>query len=228
MARTYRRDARGRFAGGGYSGQSGGRGARLKGGGATRAGGGAKMKAARVSGTLKGRKSLVPTKELARMSRQVKKLKAMEFEPPSSKNNFSPRGGAATKALANIEPGFRRLRSQARDNSFRQRMAISKANKAFETQRAVSTGKLSGQKVKFRSTAAARARYTGQVRDVLSSKKTYGQNKRSSGISRSVVGQQFNLLGRSTPIKSSRRTASNFNANTYKVRGGGRSRLANR
>ena len=41
MARTYRRDARGRFAGGGFSGQSGGRGARLKGGGAKRSGGGA-------------------------------------------------------------------------------------------------------------------------------------------------------------------------------------------
>ncbi len=47
MARTYRRDARGRFAGGGYSGQTGGRGARLKGGGNKRAGGGNTQKAAR-------------------------------------------------------------------------------------------------------------------------------------------------------------------------------------
>jgi hypothetical protein len=48
MARTYRRDARGRFAGGGFSGQSGGRGARLKAKGA-RAGGGAKVSAAKRS-----------------------------------------------------------------------------------------------------------------------------------------------------------------------------------
>lgn len=57
MARNYRRDARGRFAGGGYSGQTGGRGARLKGGGAKRAGGGAKAKAGKretPSGAIRG------------------------------------------------------------------------------------------------------------------------------------------------------------------------------
>jgi hypothetical protein len=51
MARTYRRDARGRFASGGYSGQSGGRGARLTATG-TRKGGGARMTAARPGGTV--------------------------------------------------------------------------------------------------------------------------------------------------------------------------------
>ncbi len=52
MARTYRRDARGRFTSGGGSGQTGGRGARLKGGGAKRAGGGAKMTVAKAGGTV--------------------------------------------------------------------------------------------------------------------------------------------------------------------------------
>jgi hypothetical protein len=48
VARSYRRDANGRFAGGGYSGQTGGRGARLK-AKSTRAGGGAKVSAAKRS-----------------------------------------------------------------------------------------------------------------------------------------------------------------------------------
>ena len=64
MARTYRRDARGRFAGGGFSGQSGGRGARLKGGGKTRDGGGAKMKGARTGGTVAKSRSLKPQKNI--------------------------------------------------------------------------------------------------------------------------------------------------------------------
>ena len=51
MARTYRRDARGRFASGGYSGQTGGRGARLTATG-SRKGGGARMRAARTGGTV--------------------------------------------------------------------------------------------------------------------------------------------------------------------------------
>ena len=60
MARSYRRDARGRFAGGGYSGQTGGRGARLKGGGGKRAGGGAKAQSGRVSGTVSKPRGLKP------------------------------------------------------------------------------------------------------------------------------------------------------------------------
>ena len=59
MARTYRRDARGRFAGGGFSGQSGGRGARLKASG-TRQGGGAKMKGAKQGGTVSKPRGLKP------------------------------------------------------------------------------------------------------------------------------------------------------------------------
>ena len=60
MARKYRRDARGRFAGGGYSGQTGGRGARLKSGGAKRVGGGVKAKAARAGGTVSKPRGLKP------------------------------------------------------------------------------------------------------------------------------------------------------------------------
>lgn len=55
MARQYRRDARGRFAGGGYQGQTGGRGSRLGAPGRTRSGGGVKMKAAGPAGTISGR-----------------------------------------------------------------------------------------------------------------------------------------------------------------------------
>ena len=59
MARKYRRDARGRFAGGGFSGQSGGRGARLKASG-TRSGGGAKMRGERAGGTVAKPRGLKP------------------------------------------------------------------------------------------------------------------------------------------------------------------------
>jgi hypothetical protein len=59
VARSYRRDARGRFAGGGYSGQTGGRGARLMAKG-ERKGGGAKMTAARPGGTIGKPKGLKP------------------------------------------------------------------------------------------------------------------------------------------------------------------------
>jgi len=48
MARRYARDAKGRFAPKGYSGQTGGRGARLKGGGKKREGGGAVVAPKRV------------------------------------------------------------------------------------------------------------------------------------------------------------------------------------
>ena len=61
MARRYNRDARGRFAPKGYSGQSGGKGARLKSGkGNTRQGGGAKMQAAKPAGTIGKPKGLKP------------------------------------------------------------------------------------------------------------------------------------------------------------------------
>jgi len=52
MARRYTRDARGRFASGGFSGQTGGRGARLMAKG-TRAGGGARIKAAPPAGSFR-------------------------------------------------------------------------------------------------------------------------------------------------------------------------------
>jgi len=61
MARRYVRDAKGRFAPKGYSGQTGGRGARLKSGkGNTRKGGGAKMNAAAPGGTISKPRGLKP------------------------------------------------------------------------------------------------------------------------------------------------------------------------
>lgn len=59
MARTYRRDARGRFASGGYSGQTGGRGARLMAKN-VRQGGGARMQAAGPKGTIGKPRGLKP------------------------------------------------------------------------------------------------------------------------------------------------------------------------
>lgn len=59
MARRYNRDARGRFAAKGYSGQSGGRGARLTSKG-QRVGGGAKIKASSPVGTVGKPRGLKP------------------------------------------------------------------------------------------------------------------------------------------------------------------------
>lgn len=187
----------------------------------------ARIKGARP-GTVKGGGSLAPSKELAKMQRQIKKWEKQQFEPPSAKNNFSSPGGAARAALANVLPKYRRLLGKAKDDGLRARMVVSKNNKAFERDRAIKTGALSGQRVTFRSTAGARARYTGRAQQVLSTR-TYGAVKRGRGLRRTTIGEQFSLFGRSKPIKSGRRTASNFNPTSYTLRRrAGRTRLANR
>jgi hypothetical protein len=175
------------------------------------------MRGAKQGGTLKHRDNLAPTKELARLNRQVKRLKSQEFEPPSAKNNFSSPGLAARKALQNISPGAARLNRLQKDNDYLARMAISKGNRSFETQRKVRTGEFSGKRTAFRSPKAAAGRYSSKIQSILAGSKTYGQNKHSHGLTRKTIGSQFNLLGSSTPIKTTKRTASNFNPDSYKV-----------
>lgn len=91
MARKYRRDARGRFASGGYQGQTGGRGARLKSGGNVRKGGGAKVRAAAApmrAGTIaKGGNGVRGS--VARSLAAVKRGRVGTISPPSRARNTS-------------------------------------------------------------------------------------------------------------------------------------------
>jgi hypothetical protein len=162
------------------------------------------------------------------MAETVARLKKMQFEPPSAANNFVSRGLAARAALGNLAPRQATLLRLQKDSDYRMRMAVSRRNRRYETQRAVSTGALSGQRVSFRSVADAGRRYTGRVQDVLSGNKTYGENKRSRGMARTKIGEQFSLIGRPTPIRSNRRTTSNFNPDTYRLKKPRRGRIRNR
>jgi hypothetical protein len=64
MARTYHRDRLGRFASKGFSGQSGGRGARLMSPGRERVGGGARMRTAAPGGTIGKRRGVQPDRSV--------------------------------------------------------------------------------------------------------------------------------------------------------------------
>jgi hypothetical protein len=106
MARKYRRDARGRFAGGGYSGQSGGRGARLKASG-TRQGGGAKVKTAKRA-TPSGAIRSTDVRQ-ARISNAISKNieqrnKAGLNPPTAAKENKSTRVKRAAGNIASRQP----------------------------------------------------------------------------------------------------------------------------
>ena len=103
MARSYRRDARGRFAGGGYSGQTGGRGARLKGGGAKRAGGGAAGKAAKratPSGAIRGT-DVRQARISNAISKNIERRNKAGLNPPTAaKENQAARIARAERTVA--------------------------------------------------------------------------------------------------------------------------------
>jgi len=102
MARTYRRDARGRFAGGGFSGQSGGRGARLKAKG-SRDGGGAKTKAARrstPSGAIR-KTDVIQARVSNGISRNIERRNKAGLNPSTAaKENNSTRVNRAAGRIA--------------------------------------------------------------------------------------------------------------------------------
>ena len=83
MARRYVRDAKGRFASKGYSGQSGGRGARLKSGkGNTRAGGGTKVSGPSATGSRSGTIKAKKVSEGQQYARRVKAGKDVSAAKP--------------------------------------------------------------------------------------------------------------------------------------------------
>ena len=110
MARSYKRDARGRFAGGGYSGQTGGRGARLMAKG-ERKGGGAKMTAARPGGTVGKPRGLKPQQGASSSRKpgtvpldQVRRYNNLDRARNRQKKTFDreiSRVGSSNRMLAN-------------------------------------------------------------------------------------------------------------------------------
>ena len=104
MARSYRRDARGRFAGGGYSGQTGGRGARLMAKG-QRAGGGVKMKAARVGGTVSKPRGLKPQQGISAQSVAVKPKPARLASRSAEQQRLRDTQAQELRALRNRKLG---------------------------------------------------------------------------------------------------------------------------
>ena len=85
------RDTRGRFASYGYTGQTGGRGARLTSKGNKRDGGGAKMQAARPAGTI-GKSARQP-KPVQLSSQQKRSIKNQQIEASRSASRNSARMG---------------------------------------------------------------------------------------------------------------------------------------
>jgi hypothetical protein len=119
MARRYVRDAKGRFAPKGYSGQTGGRGARLKGGkGNVRSGGGAKIKTAAPKGTIGKSKDLKPqSSQKLKAGLAVSRLKAtnakMAGRPDMAAQHIPGRfrGQAAKRMDASIDRAVKQVKA---------------------------------------------------------------------------------------------------------------------
>jgi len=120
MARRYVRDAKGRFASKGYSGQTGGRGARLKSAGKTRAGGGSRIDigtgkpAGTISGTKRGRSSDAAKRTIKRADRAA-----------SNKVAPSPRQLTKNEKIARDVMADKRFRSDRQRIAEMQRRGVS-------------------------------------------------------------------------------------------------------
>lgn len=117
MARRYVRDARGRFASKGYSGQTGGRGARLKGSGKQRDGGGAVVQPKRA-GEIKGTISKSSSKRRVNANSRIAERQIARDIAARSKPKVTQKGGR-------IDPA-----KQA------DRASTAKVNKAMSAERA--------------------------------------------------------------------------------------------
>lgn len=152
MARTYKRDARGRFAGGGYSGQTGGRGARLKSAGSKRAGGGAKAKAvkratpggairstdvrkAKISNAIsknierRNKAGLNPPtaareNQGARVARATREIAARTGQAPNAATGRSPKRAAVPKTYSKVDRSVGAI-SRRRSRALAERSSIS-------------------------------------------------------------------------------------------------------
>jgi hypothetical protein len=107
VARKYVRDARGRFAGGGYSGQTSGRGARLMGGGKRRQGGGAKSSPGIVD-----RLTSAPKGTVAKSSRDRGLARVSENRTPEQKRTYNLARAAQKDVIAARKQASKPARKQ--------------------------------------------------------------------------------------------------------------------
>ena len=211
MARTYRRDARGRFAGGGFSGQSGGRGARLKAKG-SRDGGGAKMKGERVGGTV---------------SRSGKRKTAPANQPSSDGKVYRTRNQAAAAQrernrrlfeFSRSAPGYSGSRSdraiKIRKTTVNQaNLLTGRTDRVTIRSRAKQTESAIGQSSAAKKTLQRRQRAETRYESLLQERKSLMANRRNKAgvLARNsqrmgTVAQAFREYDRGTGRRSARRT----------------------
>ena len=160
MARTYRRDARGRFASGGYSGQSGGRGARLTATG-LRKGGGAKVTAARHGGTVAKPRELKPgaiKPKTATPAASSAKSSRLKWETPA--------GFGGRRRTANISNRLKVNVAQSGPGSFRASVVNTKTGEPRMSRsgfRNVSEAKAWGQKPSARGFRLMGGKYKSEA-----------------------------------------------------------------
>lgn len=136
MARRYVRDARGRFASKGYSGQTGGRGARLKGSGKKREGGGAVVQPKRA-GEIKGTISKSSSKRRINANSRIAERQIAK-DVASRANTISPpvqrRGDTASVNVSMSGSRGRRLDAEISRNVKQQKTTARAADKSRNIQ----------------------------------------------------------------------------------------------
>lgn len=179
--RRYVRDAKGRFASKGFSGQTGGRGARLKSGkGNTRQGGGEKVKVsgAKSSGII--RRSTI---KAARPSGTISKPKASTARKPTAKTTKSPANKAKTAYKAARADARMRNQDLRGADVKERRMANTAAAKLknMERRRSASVPKADADSPKSRQTARATAR---MQRAYTNKRQAYGRWERNEATNK--------------------------------------------
>jgi len=157
MARRYVRDAKGRFASKGYSGQSGGRGARLKSGkGNTRAGGGTKVSGPSATGSRSGTIKAKKVSEGQQYARRVKAGKDVSAAKSSQKQEAWLKQTQKTLDSAplagNLTPKSKiqaRIAAQAKASQAANASSYNRRLQSGRTKEAAAKYRTSGSKEKY-------------------------------------------------------------------------------
>lgn len=197
MARRYTRDARGRFASGGFSGQTGGRGARLMSGGRSRAGGGATIKAAPTGGRLpgvvpktpSGGRAAAATRRKNYLGRTSQRPDPVKVREQASKPRSEPltTGGGTLAARGSLK----RSRAKLRENDTpSQRGAVTRASRytgmAIKRERASLGQSVQGRFVRGKgrsATAPTAAPANRPERGTLAARRRLGQARSDAAAS---------------------------------------------
>lgn len=232
MARRYVRDAKGRFASKGYSGQTGGRGARLKGSGKKREGGGAKSNLlgsgdqARTSvpkrtigktRKLRSRQKVDMTgQEFARFEAGKKAAKAdiskrkqeTFFKEMQKKLDAAPlaqssaRQAAAKPAAAQSKPT---VAARSKPNVTQKGARINPAKQADRASTAKVNRAMSAEKAARSAAFASKDSFSSPARQALNQKLNEATNRTAAEIqTRRNVRASFPVTKKTPTIKSSR------------------------